>query len=157
LFGKSFYGRIAGVNKERTYAEALRRQMESRDNRQGRPITTRELAAAVQRSYELCRLVLAGRPVVSRDFNEAACRFLGLDVDQMWQLAVLEKTRRRFGLEAARRLVLPPDDRLVAVWRHLSEGDRERVIRVAQSLANRHRTAKRREAKGDEIVTLIIT
>jgi hypothetical protein len=137
------------------YAERLRAAMKSPHNPTGHAVTIRELSLAVGRSYELCRLVLQGQPVGSREFNDGACRYLGLDADDSWRLALREKARRRFGNDAARQAVLPPDNRLLKAWDAMAADDRQRLVRIAEKLAARN-SASGRRAKGDDVYTLII-
>jgi hypothetical protein len=80
---------------------------------------------------------------------------LRLDADEMWALAVAEKARRRFGDDVAKRVVLPPDTRLVKAWDKLGEDDRQRVVRIAEQLPRRN-VRSHREARDDEKLTLII-
>ena len=135
-----------------TYAQTLLGQMESDGNPQGRPVTIRELSQAAGRSYELCRVILRGRPIVSREFNEAVCRYLGLDEPDLWRIAVLEKARRRFGA-TERQITIPPDPRLERAWSRLGKGDREKVIRIAEKLASQ---AGKRQSADDEKFTIFI-
>jgi hypothetical protein len=129
--------------------------MDSPSNPTGHPVSVRELSLAVRRSYELCRLVLQGQPVGSREFNDAASRFLGLDPDELWRMALREKARRKFGDAAGRQAVLPPDRRLVKAWDAMTEDNRRRLVGIAEKLAIRNPKTRRRTA-GDDGYTLII-
>jgi hypothetical protein len=63
----------------------------------------------------------------------------------MWQVASLEKARRRFGAAVARRLTRdsPLEERLDVVWKRLSRENRERVLTFAEMLAkNRGKPGK---------------
>lgn len=129
-----------------TYANLVRMKLESSDNPRRRPMSIRELAEATGHSYEHCRKVLVGEPVVSREFNEQLCRALGLDAAAMWEQARTEKAVRRFGdrLEMKRLLVQSPIKELERDWSDLSEEDRRTVVRVVRSLAEMNRRENRR-------------
>jgi hypothetical protein len=72
----------------------------------------------------------------------------------MWALALREKAQRRFGADAARRLLAGTDGRLVAAWDHLSPANRDRVVQLAESLAKFDQ--RKRGGHREESVTLII-
>jgi len=118
------------------YSYLLRSKMADSANRQGRAISIRELSVAIGRSYELCRLVLRGHPAVSEAFNHDACELLGLDEAEMWKIAAAEKVRRGYGAPG-RPVAVPPDERLARAWERLDASGRERVIRIAEQIANR--------------------
>jgi hypothetical protein len=126
--------------------------MKSPSNAAGHPVAVRELSLAVGRSYELCRLVLLGHPVGSREFNDAACRYLGLDANELWRLALREKARKKFGDDAASQTLLPANNRLIKAWDAMTEVDRHRLVSIAEKLA--HRSPSKRRA--DDLYTLII-
>jgi len=128
------------------YAKILRARMRSKGTSGGAPLSLRELSARLGRSYEHCRSVLMGRPVASEDFNRDLCRVLGLDVDKMWRLARLEKARRRFGVRSGSLLAPPRDERMARLWGRLTDGDKERLIRIAEGLALAGETEARSRA-----------
>ncbi len=129
-----------------TYADLVRVKLESSDNPRKRPMSIRELAEATGHSYEHCRKVLVGEPVVSRDFNEELCRVLGLDARTMWERARTEKAIRRFGdrLELKQLLVQSPIKELERDWSDLTDEDRRSVMRIVRSLAEMNRRETRR-------------
>jgi hypothetical protein len=115
--------------------------MDSEDNVAGKPLSIRELSHLVGTSYETCRRIVGGEPVVGRKLNRRLSEVLHLDPDEMWSIAVTEKVAKRFGD------VLPnvmPDERLRSAWLLLTEPERLRVIRLAEALA-----AARRAEQGD--------
>jgi hypothetical protein len=130
--------------------------MDSPSNPTGHPVSVGELSRAVRRSYELCRLVLQGQPVGSREFNDAACRHLGLDPDELWRLALREKARRKFGDDAARQTVMPPDSRLLKAWNTMGEDDRRRLVSIAERLAARNAKPRRRSGRDDVYMLMIL-
>ena len=90
----------------------------------------RELAKELGFSTEHVRQVLNGtRVAVSRDFNDKACRHLGLDPDEMWRLA--EEARAKANPS---RVLLPPEDRrLSALWRQLSDEEKGAIWLIADA------------------------
>lgn len=116
------------------YAQRLRAAMRAGRGARKRPVSTRQLSEEVGRSYEHCRKVLAGEPVVSEEMNDDICAFLGLDRDEMWRLASSEKAQRKL---SAVGLAVPElhDARLRAAWDKLSAQNRDRLLRIAEVLA----------------------
>src|SRR5215831_20520605 len=100
--------------------------MKTANNPSKRPLTLRDLEQMTSYTYEHCRKAVKGEPVVSKEFNERLCSALGVDESAMWQLAQREKKRR-----TVKRLGASPiadsDVRLAAVWRDLSEAQRDAV------------------------------
>lgn len=117
----------------------------------------REVARDVGYSHEYIRKVLSGTPPGSREFNDTLARYLGLDPEQMWRVASLEKARRRFGpeiahaarhpvtqplVEIAGRLDAPSRSRLTMLaqtWESLSTEDQQRILDMARSWAHGRR------------------
>jgi transcriptional regulator with XRE-family HTH domain len=121
------------MTKNPDYAATIRLKMATTDNPTGAPITMREMARATGYSYEHVRKLLKGFPVGSREFNNEVCRVLGLDADEMWELAQRAKLEEKF-----KNLDLPvqaPDDRFAALWRRLTEEDKRMIMRMVESLA----------------------
>lgn len=115
------------------YSERIRMAMKTAANPTGHPITIKQLAEAIGFSYENVRKVYKGEHHGSRDFNDAVCAVLGLESAPMWELAQQAKAEHRLGLSVLARL--PKDARLVQIWPRLTEGDREKVIKIAEGLA----------------------
>jgi len=87
------------------------------------------LARLTGYSYEHCRKVLGGLPVVSKAFNAKVCGTLALDVSATWQQAVREKAEVKLG-------GLP--DLPVSVgtlWVQLRPSDQQIILRLMQALA----------------------
>ena len=117
---------------------------------QSRGLAIRQLANAVGHSYEHCRRIIKGDPVVSEELNKEICRVLGLDEQEMWRQAQKEKAVERFGVR------LPSAgagdaQALIRAWKQLGPSDRRLVLRVAQAmaqLARRENVIRRKVAPG---------
>ena len=114
------------------YAEKVRMAMKTGNNPTGQPITLRQLSTMTGYSYEHCRKVFNAEPVGSRPFNDMLCQALGLDSDEMWNLAQQEKVSFRLG--AGFLTSMPHDKRLVDLWPRLTTADQDRVIRIVEGL-----------------------
>lgn len=107
--------------------------MRSDNNVWGRRVTLRELSQKVGKTYEHCRRIVSGEPVVSEDMNTRLCHLLNLDAERMWALAAREKVSRRYGSTLAADTL--PVSELQEAWRVLAPEDKERVIQLANALA----------------------
>lgn len=115
------------------YAEKVRMAMKTGANVTGQPMTTKELADAIEFSFENVRKVIKGEHLGSREMNEALCRVLNLPEAEMWQIAEREKATKRLGMSVLTSI--PRDQRLVEVWPRLLEADKEKIIRIAEGFA----------------------
>ncbi len=125
------------VSSGSSYAEICRLAMKTTNNPSKRPLSLRDLEKATGYSYEQCRKVIAGQPVLSSRLNKALCRVLGLDARKMWALAIREKKRRTL-----KRLGSSPladtDVRLASVWRDLSTTERDAICAMAADLVRKN-------------------
>jgi len=123
------------------YGEKIRERLRAGP---GGRVAIRTIAEKIGYSYEHVRQAVMGRPSGSRAFNNALSKFLGLDADEMWRLAVRTKTLRRYGLSAMRELDPPSDDRMRALWAKLGHSDREQLLTIAEALVARNKMRPRR-------------
>lgn len=126
-----------------SYGARVRAKLKSADNAQGRSLTLRELARLTGYSYEHVRKVMLGEPVGSVDFNRHLSQALGLDPDEMWQLALYEKAQRKYGAGSSlARVALPPEHTVAMLWEKLSEESRRQVVTIMEGLAARDEVAR---------------
>lgn len=130
------------MSKRSDYATLLREAMMSpKRNKQRREINIRDLEQQVMSPdgtrwvYEHFRKVLRGRPVMSRQLNAALCAYVGLDPEEMWNVAEHEKALRRIDTMKVRPQVVPDDERLKRVWKKLSMADQKRALVFMEGLA----------------------
>jgi hypothetical protein len=128
------------------YGEKIRERL--RAGPSGR-IAIRTIAETIGYSYEHVRQAVMGKPSGSRAFNDALSKFLALDPDEMWKLAVRTKTLRRYGLSAMRELDPPRDDRMRALWAELGHSDREQLLSIAEALVARNKMRGRRRLSAE--------
>jgi hypothetical protein len=95
----------------------------------------RQVGADIGYSYEHIRKTLRGVPVGSKAFNNALCKYFGLDAEKMWKLAQYEKAERRYGPRVAARLTRDPGEQLSALASALEPPSRARLIEVAKQWA----------------------
>jgi hypothetical protein len=114
-----------------SYSAILTEKMNSRSNPTGQPVSIRKLSELTGRTYEHCRRILRGAPVMGRSFSDDLARVLGLDADRLWQVAQNEKLRSKY---SDAMTVLPKDERLVAIWLRLTREERSRLISVGEAL-----------------------
>jgi hypothetical protein len=117
-----------------TYAGIVRTKMRSIENPTGHPISLRDLADAVDYSYEHIRKIVTGKPVVSPELNQKICEVLGLDREQMMEIAKGEKVIRRYGRVPLAPLPSPGASAIVEMWDQLEEADQARLSRFAEDL-----------------------
>lgn len=108
--------------KPATYASIIRKAMIRKE------LTRRKLEALSGYSYEHIRKVVNGMPLMSEAFNDKICGILGLDVDEMWEIAKREKAKHSH--------IATPDIRFQQFWGHLLPSDQEQVLNFARSLAD---------------------
>lgn len=116
------------------YADVVRQKMKTSDNRLGRPLMIRELARHIGASYEHIRKIVNGDPVVSREFSDALCSALGLDVEKMWELARYEKLMKKFK-QVPLSVAMPPDMRFTDLWNRLTDEQKLKLFRIAEVYA----------------------
>jgi hypothetical protein len=118
---------------DKRYGDIIRSKMKVKDNAQGVPVTIRMIERATQYSYEHIRKVVKNMPVVSRDFNDALCAYLGLDSDKMWSIAEGEKFHRKF--EHATVAYMPPADSFFKEnWSKLTGSDIQRLRTIIEGM-----------------------
>jgi len=124
------------VDWNKSYADLLRAAMRSKGNLSGGLLSIRDLAAGTRYSYEHVRKVLAGEPVVSRNFNDTVAEYLQLDAGQLWVKAKREKlakAAKRLGVSGL-NADLSLDRQLVSLWALLPTEDQAQVVRFAERL-----------------------
>lgn len=127
------------TQKPTSYAARLRKAMSQKG------LTIRDLERELGKkdrgfSYEHIRRVLGGLPFMSQSFNEQVCEALDLNADAMWEVAQVEKSRRHPG-----HGVKIPDARLASIWPELMPSDHERLVKIAEGMAE-----ERRQGRVDE-------
>jgi hypothetical protein len=118
-----------------TYAEILKEAMEAvmaTEEPDSLPLLKR-LKKRVPFSYEHLRKIMRGEPVVSEECNLALCKALNLDVKAMWELAQVEKLRKR-NPHLATLTVLEPDESLRDVWTKLTREQRQQIAAIARGM-----------------------
>ena len=111
------------------YADAVRNGLAARE------MHIRQLSNAVGHSYEHCRKIVRGEPVVSKRLNAAICHVLKLNEAEMWRLAQREKANARFGVEIDANTALDASGKaLLALWQRLDRPDRATLVRLAEAL-----------------------
>jgi plasmid maintenance system antidote protein VapI len=112
------------------YAERIRKAMLSEENPTRATVSIHQLARLTGYSYEHVRKLVNGLPLISREFNDMVCRVLGLDPKELWALCQSEKVQRKYGMTR-----LPNDTRLAELWPHLTDSDREKIVRIVEGYA----------------------
>jgi hypothetical protein len=121
-----------------TYAEAVKRSLAQRN------MKIRELSEAIGCSYEHCRKIIMGAPVVSQELNETLCSTLALDAAEMWRLARSEKAAARFGVELPKEYLDARSNAMLRLWAQLAGEERKMLLGVAEGLLLR----QKRESRG---------
>jgi hypothetical protein len=123
--------RNAPTLTEMTYSEAIRERMKGSTNALGRPITLRQLATHLGRSYEHCRKIVSGEPSISEEMNRDLCRVLHLDPSEMWTVAQREKVARRYPSFAPGT---PPKGELAQLWPLLTPRQKTALLGLVRSM-----------------------
>jgi hypothetical protein len=92
----------------------------------------REVGRNIDYSYEHVRKVVAGELTFTRAFNDALCHELGLNAEEMWNLAQTERLRKKYA--GAELRIATRDDRVQAIWAALDADGREDWIRMGRAL-----------------------
>ena len=114
----------------RTYAEIVKAKIQNPRERK----SMREVGRDVGYSYEHVRKVCAGELTFTREFSDALCKALGLDADEMWQLAQTEKLKKKFEGAEGYPASIPKDERVQEIWASLDSFGRECWIRCGRDL-----------------------
>ena len=135
----------------KTYAENLRVAMKTKNNAQGRPLKIRELANMTGFSYEHIRKLRTGKYEaqkfsVGRDCNDLVCEVLGLDAEEMWQLAQREKFAQKTGY-APLQLEDPEGREMSDIWGELDHEQRMTMLQVARSMWTAHHQEQHSHAR----------
>ena len=135
-----------------TYAETIRAALKAKG------LFIRQLADSVAHSYEHCRKIVMGEPVVSRELNGEICRVLGLGEAEMWSIASKEKAMAKFGPAVLAGLLTAEEREFFAQWKRLNRSDRAILRRVAVGLSalsrqktSRSTTLLKKNAKVDQL------
>lgn len=159
-----FCGTIAIMSKTPphtpSYADILRDRIFAPARPEERK-SLRQIGRELHYSYEHVRKVLRGDPVGSKEFNDRLCEYLGLDREEMWQIAQREKAAQRFGAHAVAHAMKTTAEgihttlasldssakhrllRVIGHWSHLRAEDQQHVVDVVTTWA----TSTRRRAK----------
>lgn len=158
-FYMCYYLNMPTTGPRTSYADTLRDRIFDPARPEDRK-SLRQIGRELNYSYEHVRKVLRGDPVGSKEFNDRLCDHLGLDADEMWQLAQREKATHRFGSDAVAHAVqttaggitpqlaaLDPaaKHRMLTVidhWSRLRADDQQRVVDIVTTWA----TPRRRRA-----------
>jgi hypothetical protein len=111
-----------------SYRDAVLKALEQKH------MTIRGLSEAVGHSYEHCRKIVSGAPVVSRELNKQICQVLHLSTAEMWTIARKEKAAARFGADFLVGVLDTQEQLFFALWRRLERPDRAILMRVAAGL-----------------------
>lgn len=135
------------MKKVKTYAGQMKDRMKELS------LTLRDLEKTSGYSYEHLRKVRNGRSIQSREVSDKICDLLGLDKDEMWDLARTDKLKARYG-EMPKELVPPADDRAKKYWPLLSRPEQDEVIAIVEGMARKRLLLEKANSK-EEIVDLI--
>lgn len=132
-----------------TYASKLRSAMRAHNlSIRGLEKRLSDLPNAHSYSYEHIRKITGGLPLMSEKFNDDVCKVLDLNADEMWGLAVGEKNRKRGGTINT-TFSIPSDPRLRNAWADLSQTNREKLVIIAEGMAERDRIEREVEQETD--------
>lgn len=124
-----------------TYAETVR--MAAKKAR----LTPRQISTASGYSYEHIRKIWQGRTpkrdnrlTISRECNDVLAEMLNIDPDRLFDLAEQEKYAQRNGY-APLMLPDPAGRKLSELWDSISDGEKEILVRMAESFAHERQPA----------------
>jgi hypothetical protein len=115
--------------KAESYASIVRSRMRERNE------SIRSVAKATHFSYEhVRRLLRPGTASQSSEFNRVLCVYLDLDPERLWQVAVAEKLKRRYGAIPA-QMVPPADTRIADIWDVLVHEEQTQIAVIVECFA----------------------
>lgn len=120
---------------ELTYGDRVRMAMKTAENPTGAPMSLREVSRRTGYSYEHVRKAYLGEPVQSREFSNALSNALGLDPEEMWQLAIRGKVGRFFERTGEVVPITAPDPELADLWLKLTPKQQRKVRSIIEGLA----------------------
>lgn len=118
-----------------SFAEKLNARMEEID------VDIRRLAEAVDTTYEHTRRVVRGLSVPSNPLLRAICTELELDYDEMKELAMADKLKRKYGSALASLTERNPElEPLERLWPDLTDEQKNTLVFVAQGFAKSNKS-----------------
>lgn len=114
--------------KYKTYSENIRAACRDLGG-----ISIRQLSIMTGYTYEHVRRIYSGKAAAGEECNAIVCQALKLPIDEMWELAKMEKAAAKLGYRPP-RLMDPEGQRLSKVWSNLSEDHRRTVMQVVEGL-----------------------
>jgi hypothetical protein len=136
------------MTPRQSYAQIVKAKIQDPRNRK----SMREVGRNIDYSYEHVRKVMAGQVTFTREFNNALCSELGLNAEEMWQLAQNEKLRAKYGNLPAQ---LPKDVRVEQIWGAMNNVQKEAWIAMGEALLRA--TEHEREQWQQRLATLAQT
>jgi hypothetical protein len=111
------------------YSELIRIKLKTHPDQP----SLRDVGKSIGYSYEHVRKAMTGLPSASRQFNDALCKYLGLDPDAMWKILIQDLAKRKYG--AALEIRPPDEERFQDLWPSLTSADRDCLYSAALAMA----------------------
>ena len=116
-----------------TYSENLREAVRLKSVRENHEVSMSTISRETSYSYEHIRKAMRGEAVFGEHANRVICEYLGLPVQEMWELAQREKIADKIG-HLPVRVHDPIGEELANCWREMSKDQRRMLLQMAKGL-----------------------